>query len=217
MSFIHGHLAGTSSGISLARNAFVLLVGMSFAARPTAAGASLVDLGQVQPRVSRTTGRVEILVARPVANCAGRIHQLRRLTGLSWEQLARMLRTSRRSVHNWANGEAMAPVNEEKLSRTLAVIQRLDRGSVHANRDLLMSPLDDGKILVDRFAAGDLEGVLAAVGLPGTARAERRHVDRPVQVQPIEVATLLDARNDRVHEKDGRPLRARRVWKSPGE
>jgi len=36
---------------------------------------------------------------------------------------------SRRSLHLWASGKAMASTNEEKLARVLAVVRQLDRGT----------------------------------------------------------------------------------------
>jgi len=57
------------------------------------------------------------------------IAELRRRSGLTWDQLARLFEVSRRSVHFWASGKVMAAAHEEHLQRVLAAVRRLDRGS----------------------------------------------------------------------------------------
>ena len=82
------------------------------------------------------------------------IGELRRLSGLTWDQLARLFGVSRRSVHFWASGKPMAPSNEEHLRRLLAVVRKVDRGSARANRAILLGADEDGISLFDLLAAG---------------------------------------------------------------
>ena len=72
-----------------------------------------------------TAGAPVPLVAAPAGAVIG---ELRRLSGLTWDQLARLLGVSRRSVHFWASGKPMAQSNEEHLRRLLAVVRKVDRG-----------------------------------------------------------------------------------------
>jgi DNA-binding transcriptional regulator YiaG len=80
---------------------------------------------------------------------ANNIAKLRAISGLTWEQLGYLLNTSRRSVHLWANGNAIAAQNEERLARTLSTIESISRGAPSLNRALLLSPIENGKLIID--------------------------------------------------------------------
>jgi DNA-binding transcriptional regulator YiaG len=57
------------------------------------------------------------------------INELRRLSGLTWEQLTRLFGVSRRSLHFWASGQPLSRAKEEQLNRLLGAIQFIDRGN----------------------------------------------------------------------------------------
>jgi DNA-binding transcriptional regulator YiaG len=100
-----------------------------------------VFLGQEQVLIlqSQTNSGIR---EQPSQSSSSAIMELRRLTGLTWDQLARFFRVTPRSLYFWASGKALTPANEEHLCRLLATIRRLDRGSAHENRTLLLSALD---------------------------------------------------------------------------
>lgn len=95
---------------------------------------------------------------------AGQLAETKRLTGYSWEQLAKLLGCSRQTLHLWMEGKAISDNNRERLARLHATILYLDRGSAEENRavmdlafdgstiaDLLQrSCFDDVKLLVRR-------------------------------------------------------------------
>jgi DNA-binding transcriptional regulator YiaG len=143
------------------------------------------------------------------------ILELRRVSGLTWDQLARLFGITRRSLHFWASGKPLTPAHEERLSRLLATVRRLDRGSAHANRTLLLGMHADGGIPFDLLVAGQYERVLALLG-PGHARARPHPAALTAAARaaraphaPEDIAGSLP---DRVHTEGGK-VRVPRVAK----
>lgn len=135
------------------------------------------------------------------------IAELRRLTGLTWEQLAQLLNVSRRSVHFWASGSRIASENRAHLQRVIETVRFIDRGSAAENRAALLAPTADGTTLLDELGAANYEAVVAALGrgrqrvaslAPHVSRADR--LPRPPE-------EMVDASHERVHEEPG-PARA---------
>ena len=138
----------------------------------------------------------------PELRCA----ELRRLSGFTWEQLARLFKVSRRSLHFWASGKAMTPMNEEHLQRLLAAVRKVDRGSASANRAVLLVARNDGTLPFDLLAEGQYERVVSLLHsgeafarprppqLSGEAKAARA---------PRRPEELVDALQDRVHRERG--------------
>jgi hypothetical protein len=83
------------------------------------------------------------------------IAQLRRLTGLTWEQLAYLFDVSRQSVHFWASGGSMTVAHRLHLERVLDTVRFVDRGSITENRAALLEIRDDGATLLDQLAVGN--------------------------------------------------------------
>jgi DNA-binding transcriptional regulator YiaG len=142
------------------------------------------------------------------------IGELRRLTGLTWEQLARFFNVSRRSLHFWASGKAMTPSNEEHLQRLLAVVRKIDRGSASENRTLLLSVREDGNLPIDLLAAGDYERVVASIG-PGNGRKtvppSKLSPEAQAARKPRPPEELVGALQDRIHPTSGNLLAARPI------
>jgi hypothetical protein len=141
-----------------------ILIGVMLAGLGTSTEAVLpIDLLSLSPRVTQTTSGLSVSLGdRPGAAIA----ELRRLSGLTWDQLARLFRVSRRSLHFWASGKAMTPTNEEHLQRLVAVLRKVDCGSGNANRAMLLIPHGDGTIPFDLLAEGRYEQVVSLLG-PG--------------------------------------------------
>jgi transcriptional regulator with XRE-family HTH domain len=150
----------------------------------------------------------------PAVWAGGAIAELRRLSGLTWDQLARLFNVSRRALHFWASGKPMAPGNEEHLQRLLGVIRKIDRGTASANRTLLLTAREDGTFPFDILAIGAYERALAILATgegrrvsptPGLAEAERaaRTPPRPED--------LVGALQNRIHASSGRLRAARSV------
>ena len=90
--------------------------------------------------------------------------ELRSLSGLSWEQLARLFGVSRRAAHLWAAGNAMSAPNEEHLYRCLAVLRQADRGGSAFNRASLFRTDRTEASPFDLLAGRTYDVALAALG-----------------------------------------------------
>ena len=149
-------------------------------------------------------------------SAASVLMELRRLSGLTWEQLAHLCGASRRSLHFWASGKPLSPAHEERLSRLLAVMRRLDRGAAADNRNTLLEPVDGGGLLIDLLAAGRLDEALA---IAGEGRGRTRPALTPLSRTAIAARApqppneLLGALQDRIgtKPKKSRPARSRKV------
>src|SRR5699024_6673643 len=102
--------------------------------------------------------------------------QARRLSGLTWKQLAELFRVSRRTVHAWASGQPLNSANESHLRRTLDVLQAADRGRTSLNRAALLD-IVDGQSPFSMLAAEDYEGARKRLR---TSKSIKRVVLRPL-------------------------------------
>jgi hypothetical protein len=131
------------------------------------------------------------------------IFELRRLTGLTWDELAKLLRVNRRSLHLWANGQPINAPNETRLRDLVSAMRVLDRGTARENRALLISPRPEG-VFSDLLRDGrfDEAQVWAERGKRRLSPAGRPEAARP-QVGRLSVADTFSTRADRVHTDDG--------------
>jgi hypothetical protein len=140
------------------------------------------------------------------------IAQLRRLTGLTWEQLAYLFDVSRQSVHFWASGGTMTAAHRLHLDRVLDTVRFVDRGSITENRAALLEIRDDGTTLLDQLAVGNYNAVTTALG-----RGRQRVVTAVAALSPDAKADrlprppeeLVGASGERIHN-DASPVRAGR-------
>lgn len=147
------------------------------------------------------------------------IQELRRLTGLTWDQVASVFGVTRRSVFLWARGKSMSAENEELLARLLGLVQWMDRGSVMANRDLLLAPAADGIIVLDLLREGRLDEARARLRavraerpnrLPALAASSRQ------EREPLGIQDLLGAIQEPIRTAPERVLPARRIRRPAG-
>ena len=155
----------------------------------------------------------EALAGAPVSfRARDAIFELRRLTGLTWEELAALLSVARRSLHLWANGGAINTVNERHVRDLLMAMRELDRGTARENRALLLAPLRDGDITIGDLLRGqDFSGAVALVGR-GRGRVILPPVTRETLWKPekLSVADRLGTSADHIHTDEGRSLPRRR-------
>ncbi len=148
-----------------------LVAGTAISQAPTAEIMPLVHAALVR----QTSAGVPADQNRKMSGAAS-VNRLRRLTGLTWEQLGHMLAISRRSVHSWASGARLAAANEERLARTVAAMEAISRGIATSNRAMLLSPVGDNHLLIDLFREGryeDAASVAAKIGLIEELPGER--------------------------------------------
>jgi len=75
---------------------------------------------------------------------------LHRMSGLTWEQIARLFNVSRRSVHLWLTGGGMSAANEERLISLEAMVDGLPAMTPEARRHQLLQPDESGRSLFDK-------------------------------------------------------------------
>lgn len=180
---------------------------------------ALVDVRRIAPVLSRattTTGDLDCVnrdstsadpvrivsqftAEQPSPGSGELVLELRRLSGLTWEQLAQVLNVTRRSLHLWTNGRPVNGVNEERLQRTLAALRYVDRGSAEENRALLLSIRPNGTRLGDMLRDLAYDAFKSAAG-PGKGRTVRPKTSLSIEEEqgrrPTDPAILLDALQD---------------------
>jgi DNA-binding transcriptional regulator YiaG len=168
---------------------------------------------QWQYRVEQTTAGARVEALQPAGAAIG---ELRRLSGLTWDQLARVFGVSRRSLHFWASGKPMAPSNEEHLQRVLAVVKKIDRGTASANRAALLGGREDGSLPLDLLVAKDYERVRSLLGEGDARRVQLTKLSKEARAAraPRPPEELVGALQDRIHPTSGR-LRAAKAIAIP--
>ena len=171
----------------------------------------------VAPHVERTAadpvGRCDFLLG-PAESTAEAIMEIRRRSGLTWQELGQLFDVSRRSIHHWANGKPVSAGNDRTIRRMLAAIRHLDRGSQRDTRALLLS-VDQvmGVSPLDLLQAGRFDDATARVPgdrMPAPHRVPLSAAARDA-CRPPAPALLLGAEQDRPDI----PARARTVRPKP--
>lgn len=153
-------------------------------------------------------GWEEVEQAEPASSECTRkaVSELRRLSGLTWDQLGQLFEVSRRSVHFWASGKPLNAENEERLMRVLDVVRAGDRGSAQDTRAALLDSTD-GTSPFDLLVAQRFEDARSLLGSgAGRVRVARTALSPEARADraPRPPEELVDARSERVHEDLGR-------------
>ena len=92
------------------------------------------------------------------------IFEIRRRSGLTWEELGALFNVSRRSIHHWANGKSPSTSQKQLIRRMLAAIRRLDQNSQKRTRALLFVVDEStGFSKFDMLKDGHFEEAVASV------------------------------------------------------
>jgi hypothetical protein len=138
------------------------------------------------------------------------IFELKRLSGLTWEELATLLSVTRRSLHLWANGGPINTLNEKHVRDLLLTMRELDRGTARENRALLLAPLRDNDMTVGDLLRGrHFRDALTLVGR-GRGRAVPPIAVAVSRPEKLSVADMLGTSADRLHTEERRALPRRR-------
>ena len=156
----------------------------------------------------------------PLPSTENPISELRRKSGLTWEQLAAVMGVERRTMHLWEAGRGMRPIHEERLQQVLQVIRRADRGSAADTRAVLLDGSRGPSI--KEMLAQDLyeDAMRRATGIPAVpvpARPSRLSREARNARRPIPIATQLALKEDPVQlvaSHEGKPARITKVRKS---
>ncbi len=144
------------------------------------------------------------------------ITELRRRSGLTWEQLAQLFGVARRSVHFWASGNPLNADNERQLFQVLDLIRTADRGEARVTRAALMN-VEGGTSAFDLLTArrfADAASKLGAgVASNRPALGPLSHAAKAARA-PLPPAELMATADDRVHREPGHARGARTVRRS---
>ena len=164
--------------------------------------------GQLHPAAAESTGEATM--------------EVRRRSGLTWEQLGELFGVSRRSVHHWANGKPLAAGHERTLRRMLAAVRHLDRGSQAGTRALLLAvDPSRGASAFDLLKEGRFDEAM------GRAETVRRPQRQRIPLSPAALearrppaaALLVGAAQDRpefrANARGARAVRAARTSQPP--
>lgn len=89
---------------------------------------------------------------KPTSDLSGVVAALKVESGLTADQLGRLLGVSRRSIHNWAAGSTIAPTHEEKVRELEALISSLPAFTPDERRSLFLDS-SNGPSLFKQFAS----------------------------------------------------------------
>ncbi len=163
----------------------------------------------------RTTNGFTVAQVNISATTPSALNELKKLSGLTWEQLAKLFNVSRRSLHFWASGQPISRFNQESLYRLLETLRYINRGNADINRHNLLNPGKKNQIPFDLLVAGQYEDVKKLLGRGG---ASHNPPLIPLSKEEFSLRTpqkpgvLGDALQDSAHKNVGRsrPARAAR-------
>jgi transcriptional regulator with XRE-family HTH domain len=142
-----------------------------------------------------------------------RVAELRRLSGLTWEQMGELFGVSRRSIHFWASGKRLSASNETRLLRILDIVRRGHRASASETR-LALLETTDGVSIFELLTQGKSEEAglrLCVSSAPRSPSLVALSAEARRTRQPLAPAGLVDAKQDRVHRDVGIARAARTV------
>lgn len=139
------------------------------------------------------------------------ISELRRISGLTWEQLGRLFSVSRRTVHFWASGKPLNADNEQRLMQVLDIVRAAYRSDARSTRAALFEA-NDGATAFALLAAQRFDEARAILGTGAAhSRLARTGLDAVTEDarKPFAPRELVDALQDPVHRDPGQGRAAR--------
>ena len=147
--------------------------------------------------IADPTGQI---VHVPLESTAEAIMEIRRRSGLTWEELGDLFGVSRRSIHHWANGKPVSARHDRMIRRMLTALHRLDQGDRAGTRTLLLT-VDPamGVPTLELLKDGCFDEAMGRVAGDRTPEPNRAPLSRAAQDarRPQAPALLLGAEQDR--------------------
>lgn len=126
----------------------------------------------------------------PVATAAA-IRRLHTISGLTWEELARLFGVSRRAVHAWATGSRMNATHAARLSTLASAFASLDTGESKKTRARLMDPTASGQSEYELLRASLLRPV-PVHGVISLAESLGSQADEPASHTQVVAVDYVD-------------------------
>lgn len=208
LSIIPGSAGTSSGGDLLYRSLRVICIAGALSVAGTHSAIAATDAALESTR--QTNSGVKADSSIPAAPA---IMELRRLSGMTWEQLAKLFDVSRRTVHFWASGKALNAANEERLYRVLSTIRQIDRGSAQENRDALFTAQRDGVVPIDLLYVDRYSEVVDRLGYARPQRVLLTPLSPEARASrtPMKPEILANALQGDVHRNVGRRRIARAI------
>jgi DNA-binding transcriptional regulator YiaG len=133
----------------------------------------------------------------PMQSTGSAILEIRRRSGLTWDELSDLFEVSRRSVHHWASGKVVSAKNDSHVWRVLAVIRLLDKGEAKKTRALLLASQDGKPSAFELLQSGRYEEIAQwAAGVQDVVRTVISRKSSEARRLPS-VTTVLSSTGDR--------------------
>lgn len=124
------------------------------------------------------------------------ITEIRRTSGLTWDQIGELFEVDRRTVQFWASGRPLRRANQERLLRAYEILRRADCGDPSITRAFLLD-ISRGSMLKDLISTQDWRQAEARVrDLDPRARPLEPPALSPTERKPrrpLDLATALES------------------------
>ena len=202
--------APTSAGGPMRRTGLAVTIAGILVTSPPSGSATSNPYETPRPVERTTTGPSGQIRHVPVESTAEAILEIRRRSGLTWEEMSDLFNVSRRSIHHWANGKPPSAGHERTLRQALAAIRGLDQGDRRGTRTRLLA-VDHpaGLSALDMMREGRFDEIMAPAEGARTSRRPRVPLSREAREarRPPPPMLLLEAEQGRPDV----PARARAV------
>lgn len=128
---------------------------------------------------------------------------LRKTADLTFEELARLLRVSRRSIHLWENGQPVSRASETAIEEAVRFLESLGDLPPAVLHGILLTPISRGTCVIDQVLRDPKQALAAARvsqtrphGMPvvsKAARMERAPTSPIVLLSAVEVPVQSDS------------------------
>ena len=92
------------------------------------------------------------------------VYELRRISGLTWTQIAEIFGVSAHAPYLWASGSKVSAENHKRLGQVTTALRFIDRGSAEENRNLLLGSARPGQTYLDLLRSGECDLVQEIAG-----------------------------------------------------
>ena len=154
--------APTSAAGPMRRTGLAVTIAGILVTSPPSGSATSNTYEMPRPVERTTTGPSGQIQYVPAESTAEAILEIRRRSGLTWEEMSDLFNVSRRSIHHWANGKPPSARHERVLRQALAAIRGLDRGDQTGTRARLLAvDYPAGLSALDMMREGRFDEIMA--------------------------------------------------------
>jgi DNA-binding transcriptional regulator YiaG len=134
-----------------------------------------------------TSGGYQLETATDLSATALAVRRVRARTGLTWEELAKVLGVSRRAVHAWAAGGRLTHHHALRLRRVAEVLEAHDAGAPELTRAAVHAPTSAGTSLFQQLVR-----TTRPAARPAMTPADRLAASEPALVAQARVIERQD-------------------------